>query len=250
MKAGNGHHFEQSYNAQAAVEVESRLIVGERVSQAPNDKQELVPTAGGDPRRGGNRGRGAGGQRLFQRSGGGASGTNAPGAGPVVYAAVEKPGITGAWPIWRKRPNPTARRRSQPDRSDAAPAENHGGQDALQTAAANGRTRLWDHQSGAGVPAISVARTGESGAGMDAGLPGLQPETAASAGRGPETGGHGLKRQEGSRKNRLGPVTSVVKHRNITDWVRHRGAGTHCQRRLASYHHNLAHHLDPSPTGC
>ncbi len=43
MKAGNGHHFEQSYNAQAAVEVASRLIVGERVSQAANDKQELIP---------------------------------------------------------------------------------------------------------------------------------------------------------------------------------------------------------------
>ena len=42
MKAGNGNHFEQSYNAQAAVEVQSRLIVGQRVSQAPNDKQELV----------------------------------------------------------------------------------------------------------------------------------------------------------------------------------------------------------------
>jgi len=44
IKAGHGQHFEQSYNAQAAVEVESRLIVGERVSQAPHDKQELVPT--------------------------------------------------------------------------------------------------------------------------------------------------------------------------------------------------------------
>ncbi len=44
MKAGSGQHFEQSYNAQAAVEVDSRLVVGERVSQAPNDKQELVPT--------------------------------------------------------------------------------------------------------------------------------------------------------------------------------------------------------------
>jgi transposase len=42
MKAGNGNHFEQSYNAQAAVEVQSRLIVGERVSQSPNDKQELM----------------------------------------------------------------------------------------------------------------------------------------------------------------------------------------------------------------
>jgi transposase len=49
MKAGNGNHFEQSYNAQAAVEVDSRLIVGERVSQAPNDKQELVPTLAAIP---------------------------------------------------------------------------------------------------------------------------------------------------------------------------------------------------------
>jgi transposase len=44
MKAGSGQHFEQHFNAQAAVEVDSRLIVGQRVSQAPNDKQELVPT--------------------------------------------------------------------------------------------------------------------------------------------------------------------------------------------------------------
>ena len=44
MKAGSGQHFEQSYNAPAAVEVDSRFIVGERVSQACNDKQELVPT--------------------------------------------------------------------------------------------------------------------------------------------------------------------------------------------------------------
>ena len=44
MKAGSGPHFEQSYNAQAAVKVDSRLIVGERVSQACNDKQELAPT--------------------------------------------------------------------------------------------------------------------------------------------------------------------------------------------------------------
>jgi hypothetical protein len=42
MKAGNGQHFEQAYNAQAAVN-EAMLIVGQRVSDAPNDKQELVP---------------------------------------------------------------------------------------------------------------------------------------------------------------------------------------------------------------
>jgi transposase len=43
MKAGNGQHFEQAYNAQAAVD-EQMLIVGQRVSTAPNDKEELVPT--------------------------------------------------------------------------------------------------------------------------------------------------------------------------------------------------------------
>ena len=46
MKAGSGEHFEQSYNAQAGVEIESRLIVTQCVSDAPNDKQELAPTLG------------------------------------------------------------------------------------------------------------------------------------------------------------------------------------------------------------
>lgn len=41
MKAGKGKHYEQAYNTQAAVETDSMLIVGARVSQNPNDKQEL-----------------------------------------------------------------------------------------------------------------------------------------------------------------------------------------------------------------
>ena len=43
MKAGSGQHFEQSYNAQIAVD-QAMLIMGQRVSVAPNDKKELVPT--------------------------------------------------------------------------------------------------------------------------------------------------------------------------------------------------------------
>ena len=43
MKAGSGQHFEQAYNAQASVEVDSRLIVGQSVSEQVNDKQQLVP---------------------------------------------------------------------------------------------------------------------------------------------------------------------------------------------------------------
>jgi transposase len=41
MKTKDG--FQQSYNAQAGVETASMLIVGARVSQAPNDKKELLP---------------------------------------------------------------------------------------------------------------------------------------------------------------------------------------------------------------
>ena len=43
MKAGNGEHFEQAYNAQAAVETETMLVVGQLVTDAPNDKEQLNP---------------------------------------------------------------------------------------------------------------------------------------------------------------------------------------------------------------
>lgn len=49
MKAGNGDHFEQAYNSQAAVEVQSRLIVASRVTDAPNDKEQLSPTTAAIP---------------------------------------------------------------------------------------------------------------------------------------------------------------------------------------------------------
>jgi transposase len=44
MKTADG--FQQSYNAQAAVEIGSRLIVSQAVSDAPNDKEQLLPTLG------------------------------------------------------------------------------------------------------------------------------------------------------------------------------------------------------------
>lgn len=42
MKTGDG--FQQCYNAQAAADKESRLIVGHILSNHPNDKKELLPT--------------------------------------------------------------------------------------------------------------------------------------------------------------------------------------------------------------
>jgi transposase len=44
MKTADG--FAQTCNAQAAVEIESRLVVSAAVSDAPNDKEPLVPTLG------------------------------------------------------------------------------------------------------------------------------------------------------------------------------------------------------------
>jgi len=44
MKNSNNKGFDQHYNAQAAVEQSSILIVGNTLSDHPNDKQEAVPT--------------------------------------------------------------------------------------------------------------------------------------------------------------------------------------------------------------
>ena len=94
LKAGRGPHFEQSYNAQAAVEVQRRLIVGQRVSQAPNDKQELGPTLGAIPAEAGPVAAALVDSGFFseqavqqvEQVGSGAA------PGPVVSAAVEKTG--------------------------------------------------------------------------------------------------------------------------------------------------------------
>jgi len=40
----DGGSFEQCYNAQAAVEVDTMLVVGQHVCNAPNDKEQLEPT--------------------------------------------------------------------------------------------------------------------------------------------------------------------------------------------------------------
>ena len=39
----SGGGFEQAYNAQASVDMDRMLIVGNHVSQNPNDKQEVEP---------------------------------------------------------------------------------------------------------------------------------------------------------------------------------------------------------------
>jgi hypothetical protein len=108
MKVGNENYCEQSFNAQAAVEVESRLIVGQGVSQATSDKQERVPPLA----------------CIRAEVGGIAaalvdSGCFSPAAvqGIKQTAAAKRParrsmrrwrrpGITGAWLTWKNNRNP------------------------------------------------------------------------------------------------------------------------------------------------
>ena len=44
MKESGSGAFKQGYNAQVAVDAESMLIMGQRVTEHSNDKQELIPT--------------------------------------------------------------------------------------------------------------------------------------------------------------------------------------------------------------
>ena len=104
MKAGNGQHFEQSYNAQAAVEVESRLIVGERVSQAPNDKQELVPTLRAIPAVAGTVAAALVDSGFFSEKA--VQQVEQGEAGTTVYAAVEKTGHHRSVADLEKQPEP------------------------------------------------------------------------------------------------------------------------------------------------
>jgi hypothetical protein len=88
MKAGNGAHYEQAYNAQAVVDADgSQLIVGQRLSVAPNDKQELAADVASVPAK-------LGQPQAVLADSGFYSETQVrdveAGGGPVAYVAVEK----------------------------------------------------------------------------------------------------------------------------------------------------------------
>ena len=90
MKSGG--NFEQCYNAQAVVEVESRLIVGQRVSPAANDKQELVPMLAAIPTEAGAVASVLADSGFFSEAAGRQVEHTADGAptGIVVYAPLDK----------------------------------------------------------------------------------------------------------------------------------------------------------------
>ena len=137
MKAGTGQHFDQCYNAPAAVEVDRRRIVGQRVSVAPNDQQALVPTLAAIPAA-------AGAVAVALVDSGFYSAAAVPQVeqtaagtptGTVVYAAVEKTGHHRSVTDWEAQPEP------------APPAREASARDVmrhrLQTTAGKALYKLW-----------------------------------------------------------------------------------------------------------
>jgi len=100
----DGGSFEQCYNAQAAVEVETMLIVGKRVSDAPNDKEQMQPTlAVVSPVAG------AVGAVLIDSgyySEKAVTSVEDGGHGPKVYAAVKRQGHSRSVSQLEERPDP------------------------------------------------------------------------------------------------------------------------------------------------
>ena len=137
--------FQQAYNAQAGVEVASRLIVGARVAQATNDKRQLAPTLAEVRRH-------LSPANVLVDSGF---------ASETAIRAVEAetPGLTVLAAVQREAHGRTV---AQLEKRDDPPAPGPGATftehlrhrrrpGALQTAPANRRTRLRDHQRSAGV---------------------------------------------------------------------------------------------------
>jgi transposase len=108
MKSAEG--FQQAYNAQAAVDTASRLIVGERVSQAPNDKQELVATVAAIAPAAGPVAVVLADSGFFSEAAVQAIEQTPEGAptGTTVYAAVEKPAHHRSVADLEKHPEPEA----------------------------------------------------------------------------------------------------------------------------------------------
>jgi hypothetical protein len=104
-----------------------------------------------------------------------------PEGGPTgvkVYAAVEKQCHHKTVADLLPQPEPVA---PGPEASAKEVMVHRLKTQALQFAQADGGTGVWDHQRGDGVPAVPIARTRESLAGVGIGLRELQPQTDVHA---------------------------------------------------------------------
>ena len=171
----SGGGFEQSYNAQAAVDDQTMLVVATGVSQAPNDKEQVLPML-----------------ETLQ--------AQAAALGPIEalvadtgycseknVEACEVLGITHLH-CRRSGKSPSglaaatyragsAGRGCHPDAGHDASTEDTSGSRYLPTPQANGSTGLWHHQIGDGLPAVLITRLDTGTGGMEPRLPRVECET-------------------------------------------------------------------------
>ncbi len=176
MKVRGG--FEQSYNAQAAVEVQSMLIVGRHVTDAPTTNNNSSPPSPSSAPSAGQVGNvlvdsgyysanaavTAGGNRRRHRK---------------FYAAIKRQSHGRS--IDRARSDATTRhRRRRGPRSPSAwpTGSTTSRQRALRPAQTNRRTRLRHHQGSHRLPALPAARPRQSRPRMD---PGGPPTTSSAS---------------------------------------------------------------------
>jgi hypothetical protein len=154
MKNPTNAGFEQDYNAQVAVDQGSLLIMGYALSNHPNDSQEAEPTL----------------QAISEAVGTPeAAALDAGYFGPATLAACAKHGIepyvaTGRDPhysSWQQRfaplPDPPPEDASS-KAQDGLQAQNSTEQSDLSGTKMHGRTSDRDHQRGARLPPMLVAR--------------------------------------------------------------------------------------------
>ena len=184
MKTAGG--FEQAYNAQAAVDADSQVIVAAGLTNAGNDKQQVVPMAARDRAEHGPRAAGVvGRQRLLL-------GSESRGVGAARHPRLRRDGPPEAW-------------HGVGDRNGAGAALGCKGcrgvsSKAVTAVAIACASRRWSRSSARsrarGASASSCYGAGEGRRRVAAGLPGPQPAEAgpqvvtrlAGAGRGPSTG--------------------------------------------------------------
>ena len=174
IMALSGGGFEQAYNAQAALDAETMLVVATRLTQAPNDKEQVLPML----------------ELLSQPSLPAGAGTIATLIADTGYCsqanikACEAAGIEPLIAVARQAHHPEWRERfSEPQplspgcqrrRDDGAQAQDQGGADALRATETNGRAGVRDHQIGDGISSILAARNRSSTRRMEFGLHGVE----------------------------------------------------------------------------
>ena len=151
MKAG-GSNFEQAFNAQAAVDTDTFLVVGQFVTDAPTDKQQLNPTLERIPEQV------AQPQTVLADTGyygEGAIEEAESNDGPMVYCALAKSGHRLTVSDLEKKPRPEAPPDGAPhEGADGLSPPNARRKGALQVTQADGRTGLRNHQGGTRLPPL------------------------------------------------------------------------------------------------